>query len=104
MCLNNHQIQEQFGETMAEIVSENKSKVKKIATARIIFTGKKAVIDYNWSVKHVQASNSIKEAPQFLIQVELVLLNENGANETNILEFSQEEFTVFVKKLESTLK
>lgn len=77
--------------------------MKKIATARIISTGKKAVVDYNWSVKHVQASNSIKEAPQYLIQVELILLNENGTNETYILEFSQEEFTVFVKKLQSTL-
>jgi hypothetical protein len=85
-------------------LGENKSKVKKIATARIIFTGKKALIDYNWSVKQVQASNSIKESPQFLIQVELILINEKGANETNILEFSQEEFTVFVKKLDSTLK
>lgn len=61
-------------------------------------------MDYNWSVKQVQASNSIKEAPFFLIQVELVLMNEKGANETRILEFSQEEFTVFVKKLESSLK
>ena len=52
-----------LGEQISEIVAEQKSKVKKIATARIIFTGKKSLIDFNWSVKQVHASNNIKEAP-----------------------------------------
>jgi hypothetical protein len=45
------------------ILEENGAKVKKIATARIIFTGKKSLVDYNWSVKLTQTSSSIKEAP-----------------------------------------
>lgn len=52
----------------------------------------------------MQASSSIKDLPQNLVHLELILLNEKGQNVTKVLEFSQEEFASFVKTLESTSK
>jgi hypothetical protein len=93
-----------LGEDVEGLLSDSKAEIKKIATARIIFTGKQALIDYNWSIKQVQASSSIKDLPQNIVHLELILLNEKGENVTKVLEFSQEEFASFVKTLESTLK
>jgi len=93
-----------LGDDVESLLNDSKPQIKKIATARVIFTGKQALIDYNWSIKQVQASSSIKELPQNLVHLELVLLNEKGENVTKILEFSQEEFASFVKTLESSQK
>ena len=86
---------------MAEILDEKKSRIKKIATARVIFSGKKSLVDYNWNVKLVQSSDMIRNFPSYLIQVEFLLMNEHGNHEKKLVEFSQEEFSQFVGQLES---
>lgn len=84
---------------MAEILEERKSKVKKIATARVILEGGKSLVDYNWNVKMIQSSDMLRKAPSYVVQVEFLLMNERGRHERKIMEFSQEEFASFVNKL-----
>ena len=67
--------------------------------ARIILQGKKSLVDYNWNVKMIHASDMIRKFPAYLIQVELLLMNEEGRNEKRVIEFSQEEFAQFVGQL-----
>lgn len=92
-----------LGEDVEGLLNDSKAEIKKIATARIIYTGKQSLVDYNWSIKQIQASSSIKDLPQNLVHLELILLNEKGQNVTKVLEFSQEEFASFVKSLDSSL-
>jgi hypothetical protein len=82
-----------------ELLEENKSRIKRIATARIMLNGKKSMIDYNWSVKMVHSSDMIRDSPAYMIQVDFILMNEKGKHENFVVEFSQEEFAQFVKKL-----
>jgi len=72
------------------LLEENKSKLKRIATARIILTGKKCLVDYNWSVKMVHASDMIRDSPAYIVQLDYVVMDENGKNQNFIVEYSQE--------------
>lgn len=84
---------------MGELIQEKKSQIKKMATARVILEGSKSLVDYNWSVKMIQSSDMLRNAPSYVVQVEFLLMNERGRHETRIVEFSQEEFGSFVNKL-----
>lgn len=84
---------------MGEILQDRFPKIKKMATARVILEGGNSLVDYNWNVKMIQSSDMLRKAPSYVVQVELLLMNERGRHERKILEFSQEEFANFVNKL-----
>ena len=80
-----------FGSDLDKLFKQKKNRMKKVALSRVIFTGKKFLIDYNWSIKLVQSSDMLKNSPMHVIQVELLMMNEKQEEESYIIEFTEDE-------------
>ncbi len=90
-----------FGELVEDDIKSSIREIKKVALSRTIFSGKRHLIDYNWSLKMIQSSDSIANAPSYLVQVELILGDGKGREDNTLLEFGEDEFAEFVSRLET---
>lgn len=90
---------ETFGEAIAEVLSSQIDNIKKAALIRTVFSGQNILVDYNWSVKAIVASDQLRQQTLNLVAIEFLIMDRAGKHLRHVAEFSEEEFIKFYHQL-----